>query len=128
VDVNEAYEGFLRVRLSSSDGEYRGGLIPGYTLLRLMADCASEVGIALDGMDGFLARWENVDFLEPVYAGDWIEVRARLVKKGHRSRTMSCEVHLVVRGDRREDAKPHVLEEPVVVARGQLVGVAPANP
>jgi len=123
--MKQDYEGFLRVRLDRSLPHYDNGLVAGHSLLGLMADCASEVGIAMEGADGYLARWENADFLEPVYVGDWIEVRARLVRKGTRSRAFACEVAVVIRSGKGNSAKPEVLLEPVVAARGQLVGVAP---
>lgn len=121
--TKETLEGFLRVRPGFFAGIYRDGLVPGATLLALMADCASEIGVRLNGSEGYLARWEGVDFLTPVYAEDWLEIRARLTKTGHRSLTMFCDVHLVIQGPRPDSPRSRVLDEPVTVAQGTLIGV-----
>ncbi|MBV8920507.1 hotdog fold domain-containing protein, partial [Bradyrhizobium sp.] len=80
------YEGYLRIRLGLHDTHYPNGLIPAATIMRLFADCASELGIRYDGTDGYLAAYEKAEFFKPVYAGDYIEVRAKRLSKGNRSR------------------------------------------
>ena len=79
-------EGFLRVRLGMHDTHYPNGLIPAATIMRLFADCASEIGIRMHGVDGYLAAYEKAEFLKPFYAGDYLEIRARLLSRGNRSR------------------------------------------
>ena len=85
------YEGYLRVRLGLHDTHYPNRLIPAATILRLFADCASEVGIKTDGTDGYLAAYEKAEFFKPVYAGDYVEIRAKRVSKGNRSRRTALE-------------------------------------
>lgn len=84
-------EGYLRLRLGLHDTHYPNGLIPAATILRLFADCASELGIRMDGTDGYLAAYEKAEFFKPVYAGDYIEIRAKRLSKGNRSRRTSLE-------------------------------------
>ena len=84
-------EGYLRIRLGLHDTHYPNGLIPAATILRLFADCASELGIRTDGTDGYLAAYEKAEFFKPVYAGDYIEIRAKRLSKGNRSRRSSLE-------------------------------------
>jgi 3-aminobutyryl-CoA ammonia-lyase len=90
-DEEKEFEGFLRIRLGLHDTHYPDGLIPAATILRLFADCASEVGIRMDGTDGYLAAYEKAEFFKPVYAGDYIEIRAKRLSKGNRSRRTSIE-------------------------------------
>jgi 3-aminobutyryl-CoA ammonia-lyase len=85
------YDGYLRIRLGLHDTHYSNGLIPAATILRLFADCASEVGIRYDGTDGYLAAYEKAEFFKPVYAGDYIEIRAKRLSKGNRSRRTALE-------------------------------------
>jgi 3-aminobutyryl-CoA ammonia-lyase len=84
-------EGYLRVRLGLHDTHYASGLIPAATILRLFADCSSELGIRTEGTDGYLAAYEKAEFFKPVYAGDYIEIRARRLSKGNRSRRTAVE-------------------------------------
>ena len=84
-------EGFLRVRLGLHDTHYANGLIPAATILRLFADCSSELGIRTEGTDGYLAAYEKAEFFKPLYAGDYIEIRARRLSKGNRSRRTAVE-------------------------------------
>jgi 3-aminobutyryl-CoA ammonia-lyase len=83
--------GYLRVRLGLHDTHYANGLIPAATILRLFADCSSELGIRIDGSDGYLAAYEKAEFFKPVYAGDYLEIRARPLSKGNRSRRTAVE-------------------------------------
>jgi 3-aminobutyryl-CoA ammonia-lyase len=120
-------EGFLRVRLGLHDTHYEQGLIPAATLMRLFADCASEVGIAVDGVDGYLAAYENAEFFKPVHAGDYVEIRARLLTRGNRSRRIGIEAHRVLEhkdlGDGLSGAHRH--DPPELIARAVMVGVRP---
>lgn len=119
--------GFLRVRLGLHDTHYPNGLIPAATLLRLFADCASEVGIRMDGVDGYLAAYEKAEFLKPVYAGDYIEIRATLLGKGNRSRRTQIEARRCMEakelGGGLSGGVFH--EPPELVAHAVMIGVKP---
>jgi 3-aminobutyryl-CoA ammonia-lyase len=71
--------GFLRVRVNNLETHYLGGLLAGASLTRMMADCASEVSIRRDGRLGEFSKFERVDILAPVYAGDVLELSAAVV-------------------------------------------------
>ena len=117
----------LRVRLGTKDTHYRGGLIPAATVMRLFADCTTEIGIRDNGRPGLLAAYENVEFLLPLRAGDYVEIRAAVMSRGRRSRRIALEAWRLVRAPaggapRREDA---LCEPPELVARGIMISVAP---
>ncbi len=122
-------EGFLRVRLGMHDTHYAKGLIPAATVLRLFADCSSELGIRIDGVDGYLAAYEKVEFLKPLYAGDYVEVRARRLSTGNRSRRTQVELHRCM--ERRELAgglSGGIFHDPPeLVAHGVMIGVRPRD-
>ena len=121
------YEAVLRLRLSSHDAHYGGGLVDGARILGLFGDLATELLIAHDGDEGLFAAYDSVEFLAPVYAGDYIEARGRITRVGTTSRAMEFEARKVITP--RPDLAPSaadLLAEPVVVcrARGTCVVLA----
>ena len=108
----------LRLRLSQADAHYGGALVAGGRVMELFGDAATELCIRSDGDEGLLAGYSSVEFLEPLHAGDFVEVRATLTRSGRAARDMSFE--LVRYAEPRpdvSDSAADLLEEPVVVAR-----------
>ncbi len=107
-----------RLRLSSADARYGGNLVAGGRLLELIGDVATELAIRSDGDEGLLAGYSSVEFLAPVYAGDFVEVRGVIVAAGQTSRKMEFEV-LRYAGPRADisDSAADLLNQPEVVAR-----------
>src|SRR6204780_66258 len=72
----------LRLRMSAHDAHYAGELVDGARMLALFGDLATELLIRLDGDEGLFRAYESVEFLAPVFAGDYIEASAELVAIG----------------------------------------------
>ncbi|MBV9229680.1 MAG: 3-aminobutyryl-CoA ammonia lyase, partial [Chloroflexi bacterium] len=72
----------IRVRLSASDAHYGGQLVNGAHMLSLFGDVATELAIICDGDEGLLVAYENVEFLAPIFAGDFVEVVGRVTRIG----------------------------------------------
>jgi 3-aminobutyryl-CoA ammonia-lyase len=108
----------IRVRMSSHDAHYGGNLVDGAKMLQLFGDVATELLIIYDGDEGLFAGYDTVEFLAPVYAGDYIEAVGEIVAVGNSSRKMTFEARKVVapRPD-ISDSAADVLSEPVVVCR-----------
>ena len=108
----------LRLRLSNADAHYGGGLVAGAKLMELFGDVATELCIRSDGDEGLFAGYESVEFLAPLYAGDFIEVTGRITKQGNTSRAMAFEVlrYAKPRPD-VSDSAADLLDDPEVVAR-----------
>ncbi len=108
----------IRVRLSANDAHYGGQLVNGAHILSLFGDVATELAIRCDGDEGLLAGYENVEFLAPLYSGDYVEVTGRITKTGRTSRRIEFEARKVitVRPDIGESAAD-VLDPPVVIGR-----------
>ena len=107
-----------------SHAHYAGDLVDGAYGLGLFGDVATELCIRTDGDEGLFASYSDVQFLAPVRAGDVLEVEARLVRVGTRSREMEFTVRVVCRG--RADlgeSRAEVLDPPLVAttARGTVV-------
>ncbi|BAX80586.1 3-aminobutyryl-CoA ammonia lyase [Labilibaculum antarcticum] len=116
----------IRMRMSSHDAHYGGNLVDGAKMLQLFGDVATELLIRRDGDEGLFAGYENVEFLAPVYAGDFIEAVGEIIKEGNSSRKMTFEARKVIvpRAD-ISDSAADFLEEPVVVCRAIGTCVTP---
>lgn len=112
-------ESLLRVRMSLHDAHYGGNLVDGARMLALFGDAATELLIRHDGDEGLFVAYELVEFKAPVFAGDYIEVRAQLVKVGNTSRKMEFAAYKVIAADPQPEqpSKARLLTEPMLVCR-----------
>lgn len=119
-------EAMIRLRMSAHDAHYGGGLVDGARILMLFGDVATELLIRRDGDEGLFRAYENIEFLAPVYAGDYIEVVGRIVSEGKTSRKMEFEARKVIvpRSD-ISASSCDVLPEPIVVCRAVGTCVTP---
>ena len=82
--------------MSAKDAHYGGNLVDGAHMVHLFGDVATELLIMHDGDEGLFVAYDNVEFLAPVYAGDYIEAVGEIVKEGNTSRKMVFEARKVV--------------------------------
>lgn len=118
----------IRLRMSMHDAHYGGNLVDGARILGLFGDVATELLIRLDGDEGLFKAYEMIEFLAPVYAGDFLEVSGEIIKIGNTSRKMMFEAKKVIVA--RTDISPSAcdyLEEPILVAKAVGTCVAPAD-
>ena len=116
----------LRVRMSTKDAHYAGNLVNGAKMLDYFGDVATELAIRLDGDEALFRTYEHVDWLAPVYAGDFIEYHGWFEKIGKTSHTMRFEAYKVIepaRGDGVEDSAANVLNPPVLVGCAVGIGI-----
>ncbi|MCR4680768.1 MAG: 3-aminobutyryl-CoA ammonia lyase [Bacteroidales bacterium] len=116
----------IRLRMSSQDAHYGGNLVDGAHMLALFGDVATELLIMQDGDEGLFCAYDNVEFLAPVYAGDYIEAVGEITHVGNTSRKMVFEARKIIAP--RPDISPSaadVLEEPIVVCRASGTCVTP---
>ena len=118
----------IRLRMSTQDAHYGGNLVDGAKMLALFGDVATELLIRQDGDEGLFVAYDKVEFLAPVYAGEFIEAVGEIVNVGGSSRKMIFEARKVIvpRPDISESVCD-VLEEPVVVCRASGTCVVPKN-
>ena len=108
----------LRIRMSSHDAHYAGNLVDGARIMNLFGDVATELTIRYDGDEGLLRAYENVEFLAPVYGGDFLEVSGKIIETGNTSRKISFEAYKVITPvDSAHDSACDVLDPPVLVAK-----------
>jgi 3-aminobutyryl-CoA ammonia-lyase len=125
--ASEDASSVIRLRMSAHDAHYGGNLVDGARMLALFGDVATELLIRMDGDEGLFVAYDRVEFLAPVYAGDYIEAEGRIVSIGRTSRKMEFEARKVIaaRGD-IGDSAADVLNPPVVVCRASGTCVTPA--
>jgi 3-aminobutyryl-CoA ammonia-lyase len=118
----------IRLRMSAHDAHYGGNLVDGARMLSLFGDVATELLIRGDGDEGLFASYDSIEFLAPVYAGDYIEAEGRVVRVGNRSRGMEFEARKVIAArPGRSASAAEVLDPPLVVCRARGTCVAPAK-
>jgi 3-aminobutyryl-CoA ammonia-lyase len=110
-----------------SHAHYAGNLVDGAYVLGLFGDVATEVCIQADSDEGLFASYSDVQFLQPLRAGDVVEVKATISRVGNRSREIQFAATVVCRGrpDLSESAA-EVLAEPLEITRATGTVVVPA--
>lgn len=116
--MSEIYTSTIRMRMSASDAHYGGFLVNGAHMLSLFGDVATELAILCDGDEGLLVGYEKIEFLAPIFAGDFIEATGRITRIGRTSRRIEFEARKIisVRRDLNESAAD-ILAEPILVGR-----------
>lgn len=85
-----------RLRLSLHDAHYSGNLVDGARILALFGDVATELLIRFDGDEGLFRAYEKVDFLSPLYAGDFVEIEGSIISVGNTSRKIEFNCYKVI--------------------------------
>ncbi|MBR4954706.1 MAG: 3-aminobutyryl-CoA ammonia lyase, partial [Clostridia bacterium] len=105
----------IRLRMSAKDAHYGGNLVDGAHMVHLFGDVATELLILQDGDEGLFCAYDNIEFLAPVYAGDYIEAVGEITKVGNTSRKMKFEAWKVIRSRPDiNDSAADILEEPIL--------------
>lgn len=112
--------------MSMHDAHYGGNLVDGAKMLQLFGDVATELLIRQDGDEGLFKAYDSVEFMAPVYAGDFIEAVGEITQVGNSSRKMTFEARKVIvpRTDISASAAD-LLAEPIVVCRASGTCVVP---
>ncbi|GAA1649713.1 3-aminobutyryl-CoA ammonia-lyase [Kribbella alba] len=110
-----------------SHAHYAGNLVDGAYVLGLFGDVATEVCIQADGDEGLFASYSDVQFLQPLRAGDVVEVKATISRVGNRSREIEFAATVVCRGrPDKSGSAAEVLAEPLQITRATGTVVIPA--
>ncbi len=116
----------LRLRMGTNDAHYAGNLVAGAHLIEYMSDCGTELMIMEAGDEGLLASWKHIEQYIPVYAGDYIEIKAWISRYGNTSRDFEVEVYKVCEpADGGVTGACNIIEPPQLVAKASGVGVIP---
>lgn len=118
----------IRVRMGSNDAHYGGNLVDGAKMLQLFGDVATELLIKHDGDEGLFKAYDNIEFLAPVYAGDYIEAVGEIVGFGNTSRKMVFEARkVIVPMPEINESAAEFLVKPIVVCKASGTCVVPID-
>ncbi|HEU4973856.1 MAG TPA: 3-hydroxyacyl-CoA dehydrogenase NAD-binding domain-containing protein [Baekduia sp.] len=118
----------IRLRFGPADARYGDDLVDGGRLMQLFGDLATELSILLDGDEGLFRAYENVEFLAPVRAHEFIEAEAWVIRLGNTSRTFGFEARRrVAPTPEHGPTAAELMPEPEVVARATGTVVVPAE-
>lgn len=117
----------VRIRVSEENVHYAGGLVDGAFVLKLFGDVATELLIRQDGDEGLFKAYEYIEFVNPVRAGDYLEVLGKIVKVGNTSRKMELLARKVIRSIDLpgQPSACEVLTEPIIVCKAIGTCVVP---
>jgi 3-aminobutyryl-CoA ammonia-lyase len=116
----------IRLRLSMHHAHYGGNLVDGAFALQLFGDVATELLIRHDGDEGLFRAYDMVEFLAPMYAGDYIEAIGEITHVGNTSRKMTFEAYKVIQARTDLSASAaDVLQEKILVAKASGTCVVP---
>lgn len=96
----------VRVRMHSNYAHYSEDLIDGDKILQLFEDVATELLIRNDGDEGLFKGYDNIEFLEPVHSGDYIEAIGEIV--------FEAKKDIIVRNDINSSAADYLLKDIVL--------------
>ena len=119
----------LRIRISSQDVHYGGGLVDGAQVIKLFGDVATELLIRHDGDEGLFVAYDMVEFKMQLCAGDFLEVWGWIDRVGNTSRHMQFEAYKVITNAGIADCPSacDILEDSVLLARASGTCVVPKH-
>ncbi len=114
---NVAGAAVIRLRFAPPDARYGNGLIAGARVMEIFGDLETEIAIREGGDEGLCVAYESVEFIEPLFVGDFVEGRARIGSTGRTSRRIDLELYRVIAGS--PDGAGTPLDPPVLAARAR---------
>lgn len=118
----------FKIRMNNKDAHYGGNLVDGARILELFGDAATELLIRYDGDEGLFRAYSSIEFLAPVYAGDFIEVKAKIIEKGNTSRKMEFEALKIIKQvNKSGDSAANFLDKPILVCKAVGTCVTPKD-
>src|SRR4030095_12007114 len=79
------------------DSHYTDRVVSLGTIVELVGIAGPSLAYRIDGDGGLRRAFESVEFLAPVYHGDYVRCTARLLAVGRTSRKRSYELHVTAR-------------------------------
>ena len=118
----------IRVRISAHDVHYGGDLVDGAHVMGLFGDACTEICILHDGDEGLSRAYREIEFLAPIRAGDFVEVRAELTHVGQSSREVRLTAHKVIEAAYDDSpSRAEALPEPLLVCHATAICVVPPD-
>jgi 3-aminobutyryl-CoA ammonia-lyase len=99
--------------------------VSGGFIMGLFGDVATILLQKTDGDGGLLAGYEIVEFIQPIYAGDVLNIDAKIITIGNTSRKFECTAWKVLQPYEKGPSASSAayLEKPIKVCRAIGTGV-----
>jgi 3-aminobutyryl-CoA ammonia-lyase len=109
------------------DSHYTDGVVSLGTIVEMFGIAGTKLAYMIDGDGGLMRAFESVEFLAPVYHGDFVRATARLLAVGRTSRRRSYELHVTARtmGIGPLVTSGQLLDPPILAARAIGTTVTP---
>jgi 3-aminobutyryl-CoA ammonia-lyase len=125
VDINKWVD--LKIYVNENDVHYAGGLVNGAYIISHFGDVATLLMMMFDGDEGLLARYNYIELILPISAGNFIEVRGKITKVGNTSRVVETEALCIAKRKTNQtqthSSSADYLDEPILVAKAELLCV-----
>ena len=111
--------------MSQNDAHYAGDLVDGAHIMKLFGDVATELTIRVDGDEGLLRAYDSVEFLSPVFAGDFLLIKGKVTEIGNTSRKIIFEAYKIIEliKNGKYESSSKILEPPLLVAKASGTSV-----
>lgn len=90
-----SYETKMRLRMSSKDVFYAGGIVNGSRSITIMGDVATRLMIKSDGNEGRCLGFDKIRLYNSIFAGDYLEVIARVIGVEGKKKKIQCRTFKV---------------------------------
>ncbi len=109
------------------DSHYTDRVVSLGTIVEMFGIAGTKLAYMIDGDGGLMRAFESVEFLAPVYHGDYVRCTARLLAVGRTSRKRSYELHVTARthGIGPLQTSGEILDPPILAARAVGITVTP---
>jgi len=95
-------------------------------VLEFFGDVATELLIRQDGDEGLFRAYDSVEFLAPVFAGDYLEIEGKITETGNTSRKMEFAAYKVIQVQPKVGpSAADLLSTPLLVAKASGTCVVP---
>ncbi|WML36104.1 hotdog fold domain-containing protein [Clostridium sp. OS1-26] len=111
-----SYETNMRLRMSSKDVFYAGGIVNGSRSITIMGDVATRLMIMSDGNEGRCLGFDKIRLYNSIFAGDYLEVIARVIGVEDKKKKIQCRTFKVAYNPNipEQASAIDVLEEPIL--------------
>lgn len=111
-----SYETKMRLRMSSKDVFYAGGIVNGSRSITIMGDVATRLMVMSDGNEGRCLGFDKIRLYNSIFAGDYLEVIARVIGVEGKKKKIQCRTFKVAHNPNipEQESAIDVLEEPIL--------------
>ena len=110
----------MRIRMSSKDVFYGGGVVNGSRLYKTYGDVAERLMIMTEGNEGKCIEYEMIRLYNPIFAGDYLEMVGRVIGEDGSKKKIQCRTFKIIATNPNIEEQPSaidVLEEPIFMYR-----------